>query len=163
MTNPGLITLVLVGAMLWSVENWAKAADPKAKEQQLIHTPKPGSPERQAICDAARPYVLSKYTIAALPQPIVFKINHISVQEPYCNLEAFPLFKDGSSISTEYMEDIGLNLCLKETAGTWKVILDLSRTDVPDNAELQEIRGSFPRDFPLSLLSNSWRAMLQRK
>jgi hypothetical protein len=65
-----------------------------AKEQQLIHTPKSGSPERQAICDAARAFVLGKYVNAALTQPIVFKIEHISVQEPYCNFEAIPLFKD---------------------------------------------------------------------
>jgi hypothetical protein len=85
MRNHHLLILVLAGAMLWSAENWAKAADPTAKEGQLIHTPKPGSPERQAICDGARPYVVSNYTTAPLPQPIVFKISHLSVQEPYCN------------------------------------------------------------------------------
>jgi hypothetical protein len=161
MRNHHLLTLVLVGTMLWSVANRAKAADPSTEERQLIHTPKPGSPERQAICDGARPYVVSKYGIAALPQPIVFKISHISVQEPYCNFEAIPLFKDGSYISTEFMEDIALNFCMKETAGTWEVIIDLSRTDVPDTSELREIRGNFPRDFPLSLLSPNWRQWLQ--
>ena len=161
MRNHHLLILVLAGAMLWSAENWAKAADPTAKEGQLIHTPKPGSPERQAICDGARPYVISNYATAALPQPIVFKISHLSVQEPYCNLEAIPLFKDGSNISTEYMADIAFNFCMKETAGTWEVIVDLSRTDVPDTSELRKIRGNFPQDFPLSLLSPSWRQRLQ--
>jgi hypothetical protein len=111
-----LLTLVLAGAMLWSIENGAKAADPSAKERQLIHTPKPGSPERQAICDGARPYAVSNYSTGALPQPIVFKISHLFVQEPYCNLEAIPLFKDGSYMSTEYMVDIAFNFCMKETA-----------------------------------------------
>ena len=147
MRNHHLLILVLAGAMLWSAENWAKAADPTAKGQ-LIHTPKPGSPERQAICDGARPYVVSNYATAPLPQPIVFKISHLSVQEPYCNLEAIPLFKDGSYMSTEYMADIAFNFCMKETAGTWKVIVDLSRTDVPDTSELQKIRGQFPTGFP---------------
>jgi hypothetical protein len=156
-----LLFLVLLGAMLWSTENWAKAADPTVKERQLIHTPKPGSPERQAICDGARPYVVSNYATAALPQPIVFKISHLSVQEPYCNLEAIPLFKDGSNISTEYIADIALNFCMKETGGTWEVIVDLSRTDVPDTSELRKIRATFPQDFPLSLLSPSWRQWLQ--
>jgi hypothetical protein len=117
MRNHHLLILVLAGAMLWSAENWAKAADPTAKGQ-LIHTPKPGSPERQAICDGARPYVVSNYATAPLPQPIVFKISHLSVQEPYCNLEAIPLFKDGSYMSTEYMADIAFNFCMKETGGT---------------------------------------------
>ena len=68
------------------------------------------------------------------------------MQEPYCNLEAIPLFKDGSYMSTEYMADIAFNFCMKETAGIWKVIVDLSRTDVPDTSELQKIRGNFPQD-----------------
>jgi len=153
---------MLVGTTLWSVENRAEAAGPTDEEQQLIHTPKIGSLERKAICDAARPYVLSNYAIAAPPQPIVFRISHISVQEPYCNFEAIPLYKDGSYISTEYVEDIGFNFCLKETAGTWEVIMDLSRTDVPDTSELRKIRDNFPRDFPLSLLSSDWRERLER-
>ena len=161
MRNHHLLILVLVGAILWSVENSAKAADPTAKERQLIHTPKPGSPERQAICDGARPYAVRNYATAALPQPIVFKISHLSVQEPYCNLEAIPLFKDGSYMSTEYMTDIAFNFCMKETAGTWEVVVDLSRTDVPDTSELRKIRASFPQDFPLSLLSPFWRQLLQ--
>ena len=84
------------------------------------------------------------------------------MQEPYCNLEAIPLFKDGSYIGTEYIEDVGFNFCLKETAGTWEVIMDLSRTDIPDTSELRKIRGNFPRDFPLSLLSPNWRERLER-
>jgi hypothetical protein len=76
-------------------------------------------------------------------------------------LEAIPLFKEGSNISTEYMADIAFNFCMKETAGTWEVIVDLSRSDVPDTSELRKIRGNFPQDFPLSLLSPSWRQWLQ--
>jgi hypothetical protein len=98
----------------------------------------------------------------ALPQAIIFKINHLSVQEPYCSLEAFPLFKDGSDMSTEYIDDIAFNFCMKETAGTWQVIVDLSRTDVPDSSELRQIRRDFPKDFPLSLMSPFWRQRLQR-
>ena len=125
------------------------------------HTPEPGSRERIAICDAARAFVLSRYASnQALPQAIVFKIEHLSVQEPYCNFEAIPLFKDGSNISTEYMEDIAFNFCLKKTAGRWDVILDLSRTDVPDAAELRTIKSNFPGDFPLSLMDDTWRQLL---
>lgn len=125
------------------------------------HTPEPGSLERQEICNAARAFVLSKYTNnQPLPQAIVFKIEHILVQNPYCNFEAIPLFKDGSNISTDYIEDIAFNFCLKKAAGRWDVIIDLSRTDVPDNAERQMIRNSFPDDFPMSLLSTSWRKIL---
>jgi hypothetical protein len=58
------------------------------------------------------------------------------------------------------MVDIAFNLCLKKTAGRWEVIVDLSRTDVPDAAELRTIKSNFPRDFPLSLLSSTWRKLL---
>jgi hypothetical protein len=107
-----------------------------------------------------RPYAVSNYSTGALPQPIVFKISHLSVQEPYCNLEAIPLFKDGSSMSTDYMMDIAFNFCMKETAGTWKVIVDLSSTDVPEASRLRKIKSSFPEDFPMSLLSPFWRQLL---
>jgi hypothetical protein len=130
-----------------------------AKEQRFAHTPKAGSPERRAICDAAREYIFRKYTTAPPPQPIVFKIEHLLVEEPYCNFEAIPLLEDGSYVSTEYMVDIAFNLCFKKTAGRWEVIVDLSRTDVPDKAELRTIKSNFPADFPVSLLSPTWRKL----
>src|SRR2546422_9130402 len=102
---------------------------------QSDYTPKPGSSERQAICDAARTYVLRKYATAPLPQPIVFKIDRVRVQDHYCNFEAIPLFKDGGYVSPQYMVDIVFNLCFKRTNNRWNVIVDLSRTDVPDAAE----------------------------
>jgi hypothetical protein len=127
---------------------------------QSDYTPKPGSSERQAICDAARAFVLSKYTTAPLPQTIVFKIDRIRAQDHYCNFEAIPLFKDGSYIGPQYMVDIVFNLCFKRTDNRWNVIADLSRTDVPDSVELQRIKRSFPQDFPASLLSPTWRDLI---
>jgi hypothetical protein len=82
------------------------------------------------------------------------------VQEPYCNFEAIPLFKDGSYIGPEYMIDIAFNLCLKKTAGRWEVIVDLSRTDVPGEPGLQTIKSNSPPEFPKSLLSSTWRELL---
>ncbi|HEX7517751.1 MAG TPA: hypothetical protein VF345_10760 [Chthoniobacterales bacterium] len=131
-----------------------------AHAQQSVHTPKPGSSERQAICDAARSFVLSKYATGTLPQPIVFRIDRISVEDPYCYFEAIPLFKDGSYIPPNYIADIGYHLCLRKAAGGWTVIVDLSRSDVPDAAEVQAIRRRIPRDFPLSLFSPTWRNLL---
>jgi hypothetical protein len=51
------------------------------------------------------------------------------------------------------LEHIGFNFCLKETAGTWEVIMDLSLTDVLDTSELRKFRGN----FPLSLLPSDGR------
>jgi hypothetical protein len=129
---------------------------------QSDYAPKSGSKERQGICDAARAFVLKKYAFAPLPQPIVFKIDHIRVRNGYCNVEAIPLFKDGSYVSPKYMPDIAFNFCLKKTGETWQIIADLSRTDVPDPAELQHLKQNFPRDFPVSLLSSTWRDLFNR-
>jgi hypothetical protein len=129
---------------------------------QSPHVPQPGSPERKGICDAARAHILAKDVTDPVPQPIVFKIDHLRVLDDYCNFEAIPLFKDGSHVAPKYMADIGLNFCLRKTGGDWKVIVDLSRTDVPDAAELALIKRRIPADFPLSLFSPTWRDLLRR-
>ena len=124
------------------------------------HTPKPGSAERQALCDAARGFVLHKYATGTMPQPIVFKIDHLSVADGYCNFEAIPLFKDGSYVDPKYVPDIAFNFCLQKTGSDWRVIADLSRTDVPERAEVKKIRSSLPPEFPRSLFSPTWRKLL---
>jgi hypothetical protein len=143
-------------ALLLSILGLAEAGG------QTAYTPRPGSIERQSICDAVRPYVVRQYGLAPLPKPIVFKIEWMRVQGCYCNFEAIPLFKDGSYVSTKYMVDIAFNLCLKKEGERWIVIVDLSRTDVPDGTELQTIKRKLPSDFPISLLSPTWRDLLNK-
>ncbi len=84
-----------------------------ASDAQTIHTPKPGSSERQAICDAARAYVLSKYATGTLPQPIVFKVDHLAIAGDYANMEAIPLFKDGSYVDPNYLPDIAFKAAIE--------------------------------------------------
>lgn len=127
---------------------------------QTARTPQPGSPERQAICDAARAYVLSKYASRALPQPIVFKIDRIVVAGEYANMQAVPLLKDGRYAAPEYLPDIAFNFCLEKSASGWRLIADLSRSDVPEGAEAAAIRRRLPADFPLSVLSPTWQQLL---
>jgi hypothetical protein len=131
-------------------------------QAQMVHTPKPGSAERQAICDAARAYVLSKYATRPLPQPIVFKIDRLSVLGAYANMQAVALLKDGSYAAPNYLPDMALNFCLRNAGSGWTVIADLSRTDVPDAAEAAAIRSRLPDDFPLRLLSPDWQKLLGR-
>ena len=126
---------------------------------QDTHTPKVGSPERQAICDAARSFVIGKYATGKLPQPIVFKIDHFLVASDYANFEAIPIFKDGSYIEGDLLPDIGYNFCLRKNGGAWTVIADLSRSDVPDGSELAGLRQKL-EGFPRKLLSADWRRML---
>lgn len=128
-----------------------------------MHTPAAGSPERQAVCDAARPYVIKKYALSSkLPQPILFKVRRIQVLGNYCSFEAIPIFKDGSYVSTEYMMDIVFELCLKREHERWHVIYDLSSTDVPSDSEMRQIWSVFPKDFPVELIPQFWREQFDR-
>ena len=134
-----------------------------ARAQSAPHTPKPGSPERQSICDAAREHVLQKHATQKLPQPIVFHIDHIAVADGYCFFEATPRFKDGSFVPPNYLPDMAYNLCLKSGTDRWTVILDLSRSDVPDASEVAAIRNRLPSDFPFGVFSANWRNLLNRE
>lgn len=129
---------------------------------QNVYTPLPGSPERQAICDTMRDFVAKNYTLRPLPKPIVFKIESLRVQGNYCHFQGFPIFKDGSDAIGPYVYDIVLSTCLKKGGNGWRVVYDLSRTDVPDAAELRQIRRAMPKDFPLTVLSRFWRELLER-
>lgn len=100
---------------------------------QSPYTPKTGSPERQAICDAMRDFMKEHVAEKPLPKPIVFKIETIRIQGDYCYLEGMPVFKYGSEVIGKYLPDVGYMHCLKREKGKWNVILDLSRTDVPSD------------------------------
>jgi hypothetical protein len=133
---------------------------PQFAQAGEVHTPKVGSPERQAICDAARAHVLGKYASAPLPQPIVFKIDHLAVSGNYANMEAIPLLKDGSYAAPTYLPDMAFIFCLEKNRAHWRVIADLSRSDVPEAAEARAIRSRLPDAFPLAVLSATWRHLL---
>ena len=141
----------------------AITAPPLAHAQTAPHTPKPGSSERQAICDGAREYVMQKYATQRLPQPLVFHIDHIAVEDGYCFFEATPRFKDGGFVPPNYLPDMAYNLCLREKGKRWSVILDLSRSDVPDASEIATIKQQLPPDFPFAVFSPGWRSILNRE
>lgn len=125
------------------------------------HTPQPGSPERQAICDAMRVYV-ARHASRKLPMPIVFKVEFMRVDGDYAGFEGYPIFKDGSPAIGTYLPDIVTTVILLRSPAGWRVIADLSRTDVPSADELAGIRGTLPADLPGGVLPDFWRKMLKR-
>lgn len=127
------------------------------------YTPQLGSKERKAICDGARPFVFQNYIFSKkLPQPLLFQIHRIRVSGNYCSFEAVPVFKNGTAMDTDYVMDIVFNFCLKKSGGTWRVIYDLSSTDVPSDAELKRMWNDFPKDFPHRLIPEFWRNHFDR-
>lgn len=131
-------------------------------QAQDEHTPKPGSTERKEICDGLRSFIISEYAEKKLPKPIVLKVEYLKVSGDYCWIEALPMFEDGSDAVPQFLPDIGYSHCLKRINVGWHVILDLSRTDVPDGDEVRKIRKSFPGDFPVSILPQFWQDLFQQ-
>jgi hypothetical protein len=64
---------------------------------QTPHTPKPGSPNRQATCDTMRTFMQAEYSEKTLPKPVGFKIDTLRVQGDFAYLECLPLFSDGTA------------------------------------------------------------------
>lgn len=124
------------------------------------HTPAPGSAERKAICDALRVYVTHKVAVRPLPEPIVFKVDFLRVDGDTAWFEGIPMLKSGG-FATDYLPDMAYTMVLRKAGGEWRVIHDLSRSDVPDDAELISLRKKLA-DVPISVMPDSWRSMLKR-
>jgi hypothetical protein len=101
------------------------------------YTPEKGSPERKAIVDALRVPVEKK-----LKQSVIFKIDHLKVQDGWAFLLGSPQKANGGDIDyrgTVYQEavdagafDNGVVALLKNVNGKWKVIqYVIGATDVP--------------------------------
>jgi len=101
-------------------------------------------------------YVTQKYTLKTPKYEFHIEPSALHVKGDFAMLSATPLYEDGSSISTEYFEDIIFTLCLEKSEGKWKVIYDLSRNDVPSDEEMLEIKKEFPTNFPKELLPKFW-------
>jgi hypothetical protein len=128
---------------------------------ETAYTPKPGSAERKEICDGLRSFIISEYAEKKLPKSIVLKVEYLKVSGDYCWIEALPMLEDGSDAVLQFLPDIGYSHCLKRINVGWHVILDLSRTDVPDGDEVRKIRKSFPGVFPVSILPKIWHDLFQ--
>lgn len=109
-----------------------------------------------------RKYVLEQEKPKTLPQPIVFKVESMKVSGKHAAFEGYTMFKDGSPAAGEFLADIVYTTFLvKHDDGTWAVIADLSRSDVPDEAELRQIRKNFPPGIPSAILPEFWRQKLR--
>lgn len=121
------------------------------------YTPQPGSAERKQICDGMRQFVRAERA----PKPVVFKIEQLKVLGSYCFFEGFALYADGSRVPESILPDVVYTTFLKRGKGGWRVIHDLTRTDVPSESEIRELRRDFPPEIPRDLISPFWRDLLK--
>ncbi len=119
------------------------------------HTPKPGSPERKAICDAMRPVVL-RHASKPLPKPILFKVDFMKVEGDYVGFEGIPVFDDGSAVG-DYLPDVCYFMVLMRVDGKWRVVAEDLRGDVPSDNEVQAFRKKLPANTPESVFPKLWR------
>lgn len=124
-------------------------------------TPKPGSPERVAICDALRVYVEKQHAVAPLKKKIVFKIDRILVNGDYAFFDGVPIYADGSAALYDGLPDMAYVFLLRKVSGRWTVLADFCGTDVPGEEWWMNVRRKLPADFPKSILPDFYRGHLQ--
>ena len=123
-------------------------------------TPKVGSPERVAICDALRAYVQKEVAVRKLPKKIVFKVEWLRVSGDFAFFMGFPIFEDGGSPYTDYLPDMAYYYLLQRKASGWQVIADFSGTDVPGPEWWAKMKRSLPAGVPACILDDFHRGHL---
>jgi hypothetical protein len=109
----------------------------KTENAAVPHVPEKGSVERKAIADALRAPVEKR-----LKQPVIFKIDHLKVQNNWAFLNGRPQQSDGSAIdytNTVYKDavdsgafDDGIVALLRKVKDKWTVVqYVIGATDVP--------------------------------
>jgi hypothetical protein len=125
------------------------------------YTPAPGSPERVAICDALRVYVMKRHAIAPAKQKIVFKIDDLRVNGDYAFFGGWPRYADGSQATYDCLPDMAYVFLLHKTSGRWSVLADFCGTDVPGEDWWRSVRDRLPADLPVSILPEFYCGHLQ--
>lgn len=125
-----------------------------------VYRPARGSSERTAICDAMRAHIIRDNRDRALPK-FLFKIEFIRVSGDHAGFQGYPVKPDGTSLAAGAFGDMVYTALLKKRNGVWKVVVDLSRSDVPTAGEVREIRQSIPAGFPSAVMPEFWRNLLK--
>jgi len=137
------VTSILLLLLITTVSSRGQAAGGRipstgsSPTRSELHTPERGSEERKAIMDALRPSVEKK-----LQQQVIFKVDHLKVQNGWAFLIGKPQRLDGTPVDysdTVYRNavgagafDDGIVALLHETGGKWKMVqYVIGATDVP--------------------------------
>ena len=128
-------------------------------QESKITKPAAGTPIRKAVCDEMRQYLRYRGDIDRAFGRFLFKVEELAVLGDYCVFEGYPVTTDGSS--SDSLPDIVYTTFLKKVAGGWEVIADLSRTDVPADEEMRDIRRTFPKEIPSAIIPEYWRPKLR--
>jgi len=131
-----VVLLLFAAASLWAQAGGGRIPDSVTSGHDL-HTPERGSDERKAIMDALRTPVEKK-----LRQQVIFKIDHLKVQNGWAFMLGKPQRLDGTPVDysgTVYKSaveagafDDSILALLHEVGGKWRVVqYVIGATDVP--------------------------------
>jgi hypothetical protein len=92
----------------------------------------------------------------------LFVIDSLRVKGDYAFFEGHPVAPDGGDVEDDHISShFTLTTVMRRNRDGWWVLFDLTRSDVPSQEELMEIRGTFPAEFPRELLSPFWREKIK--
>ena len=124
------------------------------------YTPKPGSPERVAICDSVREYFVREHSHAKPKMKIVFKIEYLKVDGKFAFFQGAPIYEDGSDAVYDCLMDMGYSLLLQKKSEVWTILADFCGTDIPHEEWWQDVRHKLPREVPADILPRLYREHL---
>ncbi|MGI9166573.1 MAG: hypothetical protein ACR2G5_09325 [Pyrinomonadaceae bacterium] len=146
-----IVALILCASLIGAAQGGGTV---EAKAATDPHVPERGSVERKAIVDALRIPVEK-----GVKQPVIFKIEHLKVQNDLAFLLGVPQHPDGSALDyhgTVYQDavdagafDDGIVALLRKVNAKWKVVqYVIGSTDVPYvewDKKYGAPKGIFPR------------------
>jgi hypothetical protein len=139
----------------------ACAVPARAGDEAAPYTPKPGSAERKAICDAMRVYA-RKQCPGHHGLAFLWTIGWLKVSGRHAAFEGCAVQADGKPLDDgTALGDIQFTTFLRKGEHGWAVIADLTRGDVPSAEELKELRGRFPLEIPTAIIPDYWRDKLR--
>src|ERR1700722_14309550 len=122
------------------------------------YTPVVGSPERVAIANAVRASVahLGGQFEEDARRGAKFVISVLKIDGRYAFFEG-----GGQEVNGEMTYGpIDIVAFLGKGSLGWRVLNLQARGDVPDEAEVAELRASLPPDYPLGIVNKFWRDLL---
>jgi|HubBroStandDraft_6_1064221.scaffolds.fasta_scaffold12093_9 hypothetical protein len=123
------------------------------------YTPPIGSPERVAIANAVRASLaqLGGEFAEDARRGAKFVIGTLKIEGRYAFFEG-----GGQEINGRMAYGpIDIVAFLGKGSSGWKVLNLQARGDVPDAAEVAQLRASLPSDYPLSIVDKFWRDLLR--
>jgi len=122
------------------------------------YTPAVGSPERVAIANAVRASVaqLGGQFEEDARRGAKFVIATLKIDGRYAFFEG-----GGQEVNGEMTYGpVDIVAFLAKGNLGWRVLNLQARGDVPDNAEVDQLRASLPPDYPLNIANKFWRDLL---